>query len=35
MDQDMQSEILKVFDRLPKKDYKDMADIEKEIHTIL
>lgn len=35
MDQDMQSEILKVFDRLPKKDYKDMADIEKEIHKIL
>jgi Protein of unknown function (DUF2795) len=35
MDQDMQSEILKVFDRLPKKDYKDMADIEKEVHKIL
>ena len=32
---DMQSEILKVFDRLPKKDYKDMADIEKEISKIL
>jgi hypothetical protein len=35
MDQDMQSEILKVFDRLPKKDYKDMADIEKEISKLL
>lgn len=32
---DMQSKILKVFERLPKKDYKDMADIEKEISKIL
>jgi hypothetical protein len=35
IDQDRQSEILQVFDRLPKKDYKDMADIEKEISKIL
>ena len=32
---DMQSKILKIFERLPKKDYKDMADIEKEINKIL
>lgn len=32
---DMQSKILKVFDRLPKKNYKDMADIEKEVSKIL
>ena len=35
MNKDIQSEILKIFDRLPKKDYKDMADIEKEISKIL
>ncbi|HJU59548.1 MAG TPA: DUF2795 domain-containing protein [Nitrososphaeraceae archaeon] len=32
---DMQSKILKIFERLPKKDYKDTADIEKEISKIL
>jgi ubiquinone biosynthesis protein COQ9 len=35
MDKDIQSEILNVFEKLPKKDYKDMADIEKEISKIL
>jgi hypothetical protein len=35
MNKDVQSEILKVFERLPKKDYKDMADIEKELSKIL
>jgi hypothetical protein len=35
MDKDKQSEILKVFERLPKKYYKDMTDIEKEISKIL
>jgi ubiquinone biosynthesis protein COQ9 len=35
MDKDMQLEILKVFENLPEKDYKDMADIEKEISKIL
>jgi hypothetical protein len=35
MNKDVQSEILKIFDRLPKKDYKDMTDIEKEISKIL
>jgi ubiquinone biosynthesis protein COQ9 len=35
MDKGMQLEILKVFENLPKKDYKDMADIEKEISKIL
>jgi hypothetical protein len=35
MDKDIQSEILKVFESLPKKNYKDMVDIEKEISKIL
>jgi Protein of unknown function (DUF2795) len=35
MNKDLQSEISKVFDKLPKKDYYDMADIEKEISKIL
>jgi hypothetical protein len=35
IDKDMQSEILNIFKKLPKKDYKDMADIEKEISKIL
>jgi hypothetical protein len=34
MNKDVQSEISKIL-RLPKKDYKDMADIEKEISKIL
>ena len=35
MNKDVQSEISKIFEKLPKKDYKDMADIEKEISKIL
>ncbi|MGI9011058.1 MAG: hypothetical protein ACR2F1_07715 [Nitrososphaeraceae archaeon] len=35
MNKDTQSEILRIFERLPKKDYKDMADIEKELSKIL
>jgi ubiquinone biosynthesis protein COQ9 len=35
MDKDMQLEILKVFENLPEKDYKDMAGIEKEMSEIL
>jgi hypothetical protein len=35
IDKDTQSKILKVFESLPKKDYKDMADIEKEISKVL
>jgi hypothetical protein len=32
---DMDQDILEIFKRLPKKDYKDMADIEKELSKIL
>jgi signal transduction histidine kinase len=32
---DMQTDILKIFRRLPKKEYKDMAEIEKELSKIL
>ena len=35
INKDTQSEILKIFERLTKKDYKDMADIEKELSKIL
>lgn len=33
--QDLQSEISKVFDKLPQKDYHNMAYIEKEISKVL
>jgi hypothetical protein len=32
---DMDQDILEIFKRLPKKDYKDMVDIEKELSKIL
>jgi Protein of unknown function (DUF2795) len=32
---DIQTDILKIFRRLPKKEYKDMAEIEKELSKIL
>lgn len=32
---DMHQDILEIFKRLPKKDYKDMADIEKKLSKIL
>ena len=35
MDKESQSKILKIFENLPKKDYKDMAEIEKELGRIL
>jgi len=35
MDKESQSKILKIFESLPKKDYKDMAEIEKELGRIL
>jgi ubiquinone biosynthesis protein COQ9 len=35
INKDMQQDILEIFKRLPKKDYKDMADIEKELSKIL
>jgi hypothetical protein len=35
MDKGIQTDIIKIFKRLPKKDYKDMADIEKELSKIL
>ena len=31
----MDQDILEIFKRLPKKDYKDMVDIEKELSKIL
>ena len=35
MDKGIQTDIMKIFKRLAKKDYKDMADIEKELSKIL
>jgi hypothetical protein len=35
MNKDIQTDMMKIFKRLPKKDYKDMADIEKELSKIL
>jgi FtsZ-interacting cell division protein YlmF len=32
---DIQTDIMKIFRRLPKKEYKDMAEIEKELSKIL
>ena len=35
MNKDIQTDIMKIFRRLPKKKYKDMAEIEKELSKIL
>ena len=35
MNKDIQTDIIKIFKRLPKKEYKDMAEIEKELSKIL
>jgi hypothetical protein len=35
MNKDIQTDIMKIFRRLPKKEYKDMAEIEKELSKIL
>ena len=35
MNKESQSKILKIFESLPKKDYKDMTEIEKELGRIL
>ena len=35
MNKDIQTDIVKIFRRLPKKEYKDMAEIEKELGKIL
>ena len=35
MNKDIQTDIIKIFRRLPKKEYKDMAEIEKELSKIL
>jgi hypothetical protein len=35
MNKDIQTDIMKIFRRLPKKEYKDRAEIEKELSKIL